>query len=106
MTRIMLTLMLAMLVLAGSAGAQTTPSITDAAKDAKTFFDVLKQYEGLATNLGKLVRATDAFLLFEQEGVEMVVATAAVASFQFILEVDEDEGTRKEFLEIQLYSRE
>lgn len=109
MIRIVAGLVLALILMGASAQAQstgTTPTISDAAKDVKTFHSLLGKYEGLATNLGKLVRVTDAFIIVEQEEVEMAVAIHAVASFQFIREVDEDAGVTKEFVEIQLFSRE
>lgn len=109
MTRFMLLLAAALLLAGASVHAQTaatTPTISEAAKSAKTFPALLAKYEGLATNLGKLVRVTDAYIVLEQEGVETAVATAAVASFQFIREVNEEEGTTKVFLEIQLLSKD
>jgi hypothetical protein len=109
MTRIIAGLVLALVLLGAAAQAQTagtTPTISVAAKDVKTFHALLAQYEGLATNLGKLIRVTDAFMIVEQEGVEMAVAMNAVASFQFIREVDEDAGVTKEFVEIQLFARD
>jgi len=109
MTRTLFTLAVALMLVAASAQAQTAgtaPTISDAAKEAKTFRALLGNYEGLATNLGKLLRVTDAFLIFEQEDVESAVVIDAVASFQFIREVDEEEGTTREFVEIQLFSRE
>jgi hypothetical protein len=110
MTRLLLPLVVALLVAGASVHAQTaaatTPTISEAAKSAKTFPALLAKYEGVATNLGKLVRVTDAYIILEQEGVETAVATAAVASFQFIREVNEEEGTTKVFLEVQLLSRD
>jgi len=109
MTRTMLILALALMLLGASAHAQSgssAPTISDAAKGAKSFSALLAKYEGLATNIGKLLRVTDAFIIVEQEGVEMAVAIQAVASFQFIREVNEDEGMTKEFLEIQLVARD
>jgi hypothetical protein len=95
--------------MAGSAHAQsasTVPTISEAAKDAKSFRTLLAKYEGVATNLGKLVLVTDAFIVLEQEGVETAVAMEAVTSFQFIREVNEDEGTTKEFLELHLVAQD
>lgn len=109
MTRIIAGLVLALVLLGAAAHAQTAgtvPMISEAAKEVKTFHALLAKYEGLATNLGKLVQVTDAFVIVEQEGVEMAVAMNAVASFQFIREVDEDAGMIKEFVEIQLFSRD
>ena len=107
MTRILCSLALALVLMAASVHAQSaTPTISEAAKEANSFHALLAQYEGVATNLGKLLLVTDAFIVLEQEEVETAVAIDAVASFQYIREENEDEGTTKVFLEIQLFSRD
>jgi hypothetical protein len=63
--------------------------------------DMLLRYEGMSSNLGKLVKVGPDFLLFEEESGRMVVSLAAVLSVREVLPGEEEENPEKT-LEIRL----
>jgi hypothetical protein len=112
-------LLLAMLVLVSSADAQKkkkdqaappaqqqateqTPAPQPAAKGSSPFRDYLMQYQGMPTNLGKLVKVAGDYFILEDDGVQSAHRIDVIHTIK-LLKAEEGEPAK---LELKLLARD
>jgi hypothetical protein len=85
------------------AAARTADQQPDKVKEG--FRETILKYVGISTNLGTLMKVGPDFIVFEEDGAQMILALSAVVSVKEIPPMEDEEGAQKT-LEIHILARD